>query len=218
MRAQKLNRSLLVVVVAYLFWPQALPGQNRQQVKVVVEFKQSGNRGQEAIGGSGGVIVTRKGGVRPEGRVAAEERQTRFEHSSGIFTLVQDGGESTLLVATRVPYADAVFYQNYLTGAGYVASRVVFRNVGTALTVRADILPQNQVRVRLMPRISYFSADGAGAIDVTEAITEIIVPSGQPVFLGGATTQMHQLTRQILGLSERQSATETSVVLTATVQ
>ena len=69
-----------------------------------------------------------------------------------------------------------------------------------------------------MPRISYFSAEGAGAIDVTEASTELVVPNGQPVFLGGATTQMHELTRQILGFSERQSASETSVLLTATIQ
>ena len=123
--------------------PPALHAQRRQQVKVVVEFKQSGSRGQETIGGRGGVIITRKGSIRPEGRITAEERQTQVERSSGIFTVVQDGGESTLLVATRVPYADLVVYQNYLTGAGYVTARVAFREVGTALKVRAYILPQN---------------------------------------------------------------------------
>ena len=195
-----------------------LAAQPMRQVKVVVDFKQSGNRGQEAIGGSGGVIITRKGSIRPEGRFGAEESRTTVQRSSGIFTLVQDGGASSLLVATKVPYAEVIYYQNYLTGAGYVTSRLVFRDVGTALKVQADILPQNQVRLRLMPRISYFSADGGDAIDVTEAVTEVIVPSGQPVFLGGATTQMHEVTRRILGYDERQSASESSLVLTATIQ
>ena len=218
-----LNRGVLLqftlmTLVLPSTWLSELHAQSRQQVKVVVEFKQSGSRGQEAIGGSGGVIITRKGSVRPEGRFGAEERQTTVQRSSGIFTLVQDGGESSLLVATRVPYAELIFYQNYLTGAGYVASRLAFREVGTALKVQADILPQNQVRVRLIPRISYFSAEGAGAIDVTEAATELIVPNGQPVFLGGATTKMHEVTRQLLGFDERQSASETSVVLTASIQ
>jgi hypothetical protein len=79
-------------------------------------------------------------------------------------------------------------------------------------------VPGNQVHVRLTPRISYFSPDRSGAVDVTEAATELIVPNGQPVSLGGATTQMHQLTRQILGFSERQNTSETSLVLTATIQ
>lgn len=217
-RKVKLIFSALAALAWILTCTAGLHAQGRQQVKVVVEFKQSGSRGQETVGGRGGVIITRKGSVRPEGRITAEERQTQVERSSGIFTLVQDGGESILLVATRVPYAEAVFYQNYLTGAGYVVSRLAFREVGTALKVRAYILPQNQVRVQVMPRISYFSAEGAGAIDVAEAATELIVPNGQPVFLGGATTQMHELTRQILGFSERQGASETSVLLTAIIQ
>ena len=186
-------------------------------VKVVVEFKQSGASGRETVGGTGGVIITRKS-VRPEGRVVVEDTQTRTQRSTGIFTLVQDGGESSMLVATKVPYTEAIYYQNYLTGAGYTVARVAFIDVGTALKVRAQILPQNQIRVQLMPRISYFSAEGGGAIDVTEAATELIVTNGQPVFLGGATSQMHEVTRQLLGFSGRQDTSETAVTVTATIQ
>jgi hypothetical protein len=215
-RMKQAARMLTAVAILFGFSP-GLEAQGMRQIKVVVNFKQSGNQGQETIGGSGGVII-RKGNVRPQGRFDVEERQTTTQRSSGIFTLVQDGGASSLLVATRVPYAEVAYFYSYLTGAGYVASRVVFQEVGTALKVEADILPQNQIRVRLMPRVSYFSAEGAGAIDVTEAVTELIVRSGEPAFLGGATTQMHEVTRRILGYDERQSASETSIAVTATIQ
>ena len=87
--------------------------------------------------------------------------------TQGIFTVVQDGGESTLLVATQVPYSQVTLYRDWLTGAGLVASSVQFKDVGTSLKVRATILPGNQVRVRVTPSVSWFSADTAGSIEVT---------------------------------------------------
>ena len=60
--------------------------------------------------------------------------------------------------------------------------------------------------------------DGSGTIEFTEASTELVVPSGRPVVLGGATTQMHEVTRQILGFRQSQAGSETTVVLIATVQ
>ncbi len=213
------NFGAATVAVATLLygWASSLYSQSRQQIKVVVETQQSGSQSREAVQGSGGVII-RNGTVQPSGRVRAGERETTVQRSSAIFTLVQDGGESILTVATRVPYNQITFYRNYATGAGYIASSVAFNEVGTSLKVSAAILAGNQVRVRLTPRISYFSADRFDAIDFTEATTELIVPNGQPVSLGGSTTKMHEVTRQILGYSDRSNASETSMLLTATIQ
>src|SRR5215467_1171042 len=191
--------------------------QNRRQVKVVVESQQSANQNQQAVQGSGSVII-RKGNVYPSGRVTGGDRQTTVQRSTGIFTLVQDGGESILSVNTQVPYSQTAYYYNYAVGGGYIQSQIVFTNVGTSLRVNAGILPDNQIRVRLTPRISYFSAERSGAIDFTEATTELIVPSGQSVSLGGSTTNVHEVTRQILGYRDRVSSRETNFTLTATIQ
>ncbi|MBI2229035.1 MAG: hypothetical protein HYU46_08040 [Deltaproteobacteria bacterium] len=94
----------------------------------------------------------------------------------------------------------------------------MFRDVGTSLKVSAKILPDNQVLLRLTPRISYFSHERAGIVDFTEAQTELIVANGQPVSIGGSTTKMHEVTRQILGFADRASSSETSLVVTATIQ
>lgn len=191
--------------------------QSRRQVKVLVESQQSGTQNQEAVQGSGSVII-RRGNVQPSGRVTAGDRRTTVQRSTGIFTLVQDGGESILSVATTVPYNQVGYYYNYAAGGGYIQRQIVFTDVGTSLRVSASLLSDNQIRVRLTPRISYFSAERSGAIDFTEATTELIVPSGQPVSLGGSTTNIHEITRQILGYRDRSSSSETNLVLTATIQ
>jgi type II/III secretion system protein len=207
-----------IIVVSLLFGIASIgQSQSRQQIKVVVESQQTGTQSQEALQGSGSVII-RRGTVQPSGRVTAGERQTSVRRSTGIFTLVQDGGESILSVATKVPYTQAAYYYNYAARGGYIQRHIVFTDVGTSLRVNASVLPDNQIRVRLTPRISYFSVERSGAIDFTEATTELIVPNGQAVSLGGSTTNMHEVTRQILGYRDRVSASETSLILTATIQ
>ncbi len=202
----------LVVAAAALSTAAAQPP---QQVKVTVQFSRSGAQSRDSVQGAGGVIVTERGRVRPRGQVAAESAQTKVRQSTGIFTLVQDGGESTLTVATQVPYAQVQYFREYASGAGYLATGVVFREVGTSLKVRAAVLAGGRIRVRLTPSISWLAADGSGAIEFAEAATELVVASGQPVVLGGATSQTHAVTRQILGLGASDTASETTVTLTA---
>ena len=210
-------RFMVALMCLMLGMPPIGDSQNRRQIKVLLESQQSGTQSQESLQGSGSVII-RKGNAYPSGRVTGSDRQTTVQRSTGIFTLVQDGGESILSVATQVPYSQAAYYYNYAAGSGYIQRQIVFTDVGTSLRVNASVLPDNQIRVRLTPRISYFSAERSGAIDFTEATTELIVPSGQPVSLGGSTTNMHEVTRQILGYRDRSSSSETNLVLTATIQ
>lgn len=191
--------------------------QSSKQVKILFEFRQSSTQSRGAVDGSGQVVITDRG-ARSMGGVAVDSTQRRTQSSTGIFTLVQDGGESTLIVASQVPYPQVAFYRDYLTGAGYAVSGVEFKDVGTSLKVGATVLPGNQVRVRLTPTISWFSADRSGVIEATEASTTLVVPSGQPVVLGGATTRTHELTRRILGYRASESGSETLMTLTATVR
>jgi hypothetical protein len=196
----------------------ALPSvaQAPRLIRVDVQFRQTETQHRDAAGAAGGVLIDGRGGVRPRGAAGVGSSETRVARSTGIFTLVQDGGQSTLTVTRQVPYQHALSYRDYATGAGYVASGVVFRDVGTALTVRAGLLPDDRIRVRLTPTISYVAADGSGTIEFTEATSDLIVPNGRPVILAGRTTNTHALTRQILGIAQEQSASETTVILTAT--
>jgi len=205
------------VVTILLGWCGHITAQIPRQIKILLESQQLLDQNRQAVQGGGSVII-RNGNVQPSGRLVAVERQTTVQRSNRIFTLVRDGGESILTVATRVPQQQFVFYRDWATGLGYLARDIVFRDVGTSLKVSAKILPDNQVLVRLTPRISYFANERAGIVDFTEAQTELIVANGQPVSVVGSTTKMHEVTRQMLGFADRASSSETSLIVTATVQ
>lgn len=215
------NKStVLIIAICFNFTLVVLNhavAQSPQNIKVLVDSQQQVTGNQEEIQGTGSIII-RRGGAHPSGRVTAGNRETTVQRSTGIFTLVQDGGESILTMATRVPQNQVSFYRDYAGWIGYIDRRITFTEVGTSLRVAANALADKQIRVRLTPRISYFSAEHSGAIDFTEAMTEMIVPNGQPVSLGGSTSRIHELTRQILGYSERTSSSETQLVLTAPLQ
>jgi hypothetical protein len=216
--SRRLIAARFVILLAAIFvcW-QFTDAQTRRHIKVVLDSQQNEQLGDQSVQGSGAVVI-RRGTVNPSGRISANERQTTVQRRSGIFTLVLDGSDSILTVATRVPQSQVSYYYNYAIGAGYIERRIVFNDVGTSLNVSASTLPDGQIRLRLTPRISYFSVDRPGAIDFTEAASELIVPNGQPISLGGATSNVHELTRQILGYRDRTSTNETNLTVTATVQ
>jgi len=112
-------RRFTLLLVLLLAWPAA--GQSSRQIRVSVEFRQTSEQSRGAVQGGGGVIITERGSVQPRAGVGAESTQRRVQRSTGIFTLVQDGGESVMTVATQLPYPQITFYRDYATGIGYVA-------------------------------------------------------------------------------------------------
>ncbi len=211
--------ALSTIVLLSLIFAAGSTGhaQTPRHIKVALDTAQSETHNREQVQGSGAVIIYR-GKVQPAGRIVAGERQTTVQRRNGIFTVVLDRSESILTVATRVPQAQVTYFYNYALGAGYLQRQIVFNEVGTSLRVHAATRADGQIKLRLTPRISYFSAERFGAIDFTEAATELIVANGQPVSLGGSTSSVHELTRQILGYRSHTSTNESQLTVTATLQ
>jgi hypothetical protein len=197
----------------------ALPAspQAGRQVKVVLEFQQKSLDSRQGVQGQGGVVI-QDGKARGRGGVAAQDTTTRTTRSDGVFTVVQDGGTSSMVVASDVPYTVLSWFRDYASGKGYATQATAWQRVGTTLVVSPTILPDGQIRVRLTPQVSYFSPQGDGSIEFTEAATEVVVPNGRAMRIGGGTRGINQVTRQILGYSGQQSSSESSFILTATVQ
>src|SRR6266545_4756993 len=183
---------------------ESISAQSSRQVKVVLEVQQQGRDSRQGVQGGGGV--------------SAEDTSTRTTRTTGIFTVVQDGGTGTMLVAQEIPSPQLAYFYDYAVGKGYAAQGIAWQRVGTALTVRPTVLRDGQIRVRLTPQISYFTPGGGGSIEIMEASTELIVPNGRRVQFGGATSGLHEVVRQILGYREQQSSAESSMALTATIQ
>jgi hypothetical protein len=216
---------LLVLASAGLIADGGAPAalaESTRQVKVVLEFQQHEQGSRQGVQGQGGVIVQqRRSGdprVRGRGGLAVEDSTTRVTRSSGLFTVVQDGGAGSILVAQDVPTPQLAYYYDYATNKGYVAQGVAWQRVGTALSVRPVILPGNQIRVTLTPVISYFTAAGGGTIEVVEAATQLIVPNGGRMQFAGGTGSLHAVTRQVLGYRAEQSSQDTALTVTATIQ
>jgi len=191
-------------------------GQTGRQVKVVLEFEQHGQEVRQGAQGQGSVVI-QDGKARGRGGVAVEDTTTRTTRTSGVFTVVQDGGTGSMLVASEVPYAVAAWFRDYATGQGYLVQGTDWQRVGTVLMVNPTILPGGQIRVRLVPQVSYFTADSAGSVEFREAATEVVVPNGRAMRIGGGTRGINQVTRQILGYRQEQSSSQSSFILTATI-
>ena len=211
-------RGRVAAVVLAAAVSTAAGGLGDRQVRVSIEFRQTGTNDRDSVQGAARIVIN-DGRLSGSGtNLATESRTTKTTRTSGIFTIVQDGGDSTLAVATRVPFEDVRFYRDYATGAGYLDRAIVFENVGTSLKVHAEVLSSRQIRLRLVPSVSYFSADGSGAIDFTDAATELVVEDGKPISIGGGTTQTEELTRRIFGYGRTRSESESSILLRAVLQ
>lgn len=215
MRGTRPKRLVAAALLAALVGGTLAEAAPPRRIRVDVFFRETGTRASEGASASGGVVV-REGGIR-RGSLGLEatSRETRTRRSSGVFTLVQDGGESRLALATRVPYREASWIHDYALGAGYAVERIAFEDVGTSLLVRARLLDDGRIRVSLVPSVSWFAADGSGAIDFTEAATELVVRPGEEVMIGGGTRDLHETTRRILGSASASESSESSIVLRA---
>jgi type II secretory pathway component GspD/PulD (secretin) len=214
-------RPVALAAAVALALTAAAAAQSDRQVKVLLEFKQQTQSGRQGVQGQGGVIVEERSGshrTRARGGLAVEETTTRVTSSSGLFTVVQDGAAGSILVAQEVPYQQMAYYYDYAAGRGYVTQGVVWQRVGTALAVRPVILPGDQIRVTLTPVISYFTPGGGGTIELVEAATEVIVANGRRLQIGGSTSSLHTVTRQILGYGTQQASQQTTLTLLATIQ
>lgn len=192
-------------------------GQSPRQVKVALEFQQQGQESRQGVQGHGTVII-QDGTARGRGGVAAGSSATRTTRTSGVFTVVRDGGSAAMMMASEVPYTTLAWFRDYATGQGYAVQGTGWQRVGTTLVVSPSILADGRIRVRLTPQLSYFSAEGDGSIEFTEAALDVIVPNGRAMRIGGGTRGINQVTRRILGYGDQQSSSESSFILTATVQ
>ena len=122
----KLPLGLVLTVGVLLIATTPGHAQTRRNIKVVLDTQQTESLSRDGLQGSGSVII-RRSTVEPSGRVTGAQRQTTVKRSSGIFTLVLDGGESILTVATRVPQSQLSYYRNYALGIGYRSADRIHR-------------------------------------------------------------------------------------------
>ncbi len=189
-------------------------------VKVTVEFRQAGQSLQsgtvvQGTGPGGTIVQVGPRGVRGSAQVQVQETQRLTRRSVGSFLLIQDGGEGSIALADQVP--EFAWLYQYVLGRNYIAPAVVFRNVGTSFLVRPTVLPNRRIRLRVTPQLSYRSDQDAGTIELVEATTEVVVPSGQPITIGGSEGSAEVVRQFLLGYERVNRASQVTIVLTAEI-
>jgi hypothetical protein len=190
---------------------------SERRIRVEMEFRQAESVDRDAVEGAAGAVVL-GGRLQVPGGMSLMSTERRTHRSSRLFTVVQDGGKSTLTVATRVPERDIEYFYDAARGAELLRSGVRFESVGSALDVEASLLGGRRIRLRIMPAIRYFSPDHSGAIEFTDAATELTVADGETVVIGGTRTKLHELTTRVLGTSKTSGEGESTIAVTATAE
>jgi len=191
-------------------------GGEPRPVKVSLEYRDEGTITRDDRGGSGSIIV-RRGDVRARGGLGAASTTTRTRRSSGVFTIVRDGGTAMMAMTRSVPFEEIRFYEDWATGHGFIASGIAFEEIGTSIRVGVRILDRDRILVQLTPSISWFAADRSVAIEATDASTELVVRHGEPVTIAGGSREVDEITRRILGIGRFAERSESSLVLTAEI-
>ncbi len=187
-------------------------------MKVTVEFQQAGQNIQsgtvvQGTGPGGTIVQTDRRRVTGSGQVQIQDTRSGYRRSTGSFILVMDGGEGQISVTDQV--ADVAWFYQYALGRNYIAPGLVIRQLGTSLLVRPTILPNRRIRLRIVPQLAYHSDRNDGTIELVEAATDVVVPSGQPITIGGSTDGGEVVRQFLLGYERAHNTSQTSIVLTA---
>ena len=187
-------------------------------VKVAVEFRQAGQTSQsgtvvQGTGAGGTIVQIDRRRVTGSGQVQIQDTRQGFRRSTGAFILVMDGGEGQIAVTEQV--ANVAWFYQYALGRNHITQGVVFRQVGTSLLVRPTILPNRHIRLRVVPQLAYRSDRGDGTIELVEAATNVVVPSGLPITIGGGASGEEVMRQFLLGYEQAQRTSDVTIVLTA---
>ncbi len=138
---------------------------------------------------------------------ATGRRQTT---SQRMMLTALSGQETSLAVGTEV-YVPAL---RFWTWAGPV---VLFERefVGSSLVVVPEVVGQDQVRLALFPR---FTSRSGRTIDVTELRTEVVVPHGQTMVVGGLDESQDSLSYALFSLGRRRSDRRTLLLVTPYIE
>jgi len=87
--------------------------------------------------------------------------------------------------------------------------------VGSSLVVVPEIVGEDQVRLSLFPR---FTSRSGRVTDVTELTTEVIVPHGQTLVVGGLDQRRDSLSYALFSLGGRRSNRKTLLLVTPYIE
>jgi hypothetical protein len=143
------------------------------------------------------------------------EDRRQGQRQSEYMIRVRSGSTAYIEAGYDVPQRER--WQDLSRRYGHIPERVVFRRVASGYDIR-PVLLDDQVRIEILPRISYFDDRGRNQkIHFTQAATTIFAPLGEWVDIGGVMGGKREVNRQILADSQHAAGQDLTMRLKVTI-
>lgn len=186
----------------------------RIQAEIGYEGETARGRVRATIGGlpldrNGLEVAILSKNLRARLLVSRESERSRSRTTQ--FLVVMSGQEASFFVGELIPALTVAIY-----GHGAVIRTEHVAGARASLLVRPQALPSGQIRVYVEPQIA--SSDRrTGVLQLTELATEVLVPDGATIAIGGTTQAEDTFGGQILGRSHSARDTKQLILLSARV-
>ena len=173
-----------------------------EQVRIHVRFNTDASDEERAVATRGrysndnvSVVV---GGKKKDGaEIAVQDRGHRRSGTSSAFVVAMSGSPAFIRTGKEIPYRQgSAFFRRHAPGG----ETVVWRTAESGFEVTPIVAGEN-VHLKILPRVAYDDRKDA-VIRFFEAQTELTVPFGQWVEIGGSTDRQNEIFREILSRSK----------------
>lgn len=184
-----------------------------EQVRIQVRFHTTETDNQRSVAARGRYssddLSVATGGKKRDGvDISVADRERRQRSSSESFVVAMSGSPAFIRAGKEIPYRRGpAFFRRYAPGDGTIA----WKSVESGFEVTPTVVGDN-VHLKIVPRIAYDHRKDA-VIRFFAAQTELTVPLGQWVEIGGAADQQNEVVKEILSHNRGGENTSTSMAL-----
>jgi type II secretory pathway component GspD/PulD (secretin) len=173
-----------------------------EQVRIHVRFNTTGTEEQSGLAARGrysndsmSVAVGRK---KKDGvDISIKDRGHRRSSTSRAFVVAMSGSPAFIRSGEEIPYRQgSAFFRRHAPGGGTVA----WQNAESGFEVTPTVVGDN-VHLKIVPRIAYEGRKDA-VVRFFGAQTELTIPFGQWVEIGGTAGQQNEIVREILSQNQ----------------
>ena len=185
-----------------------------KQVRIRVRFYEQRDAESGAVSARGRVSgddwYASGGGRRKDGAdISVQEGRRRRSNFSEHSVIATAGQAAYIIAGKEIPYHERWPHFSRRYGSG--GNTLQFQVVETGFEVMPTILTDN-VLIRIVPRIAY-GDDPDGVVRFYGAQTEVTVPFGQWIEIGGVGEQGNEVIKEILSRGRNDQATSMAMVL-----
>jgi len=186
-----------------------------EQVRILVRFNSSAAEEESSIAARGRYsnedVSVAVGGKKKDGvDISAEDRGYRRQSHSSAFVVAMSGSPAVIRTGKEVPYRlGSPFFRRHAPGG----QTVIWQNAESGFEVTPTVMG-DRVHLKIVPRISYDDRKD-DVVRFFEAQTELTVPFGQWVEIGGGEGQQNEIIKEILsrGTAGQKTAGSMSIMV-----